>query len=179
MAANVYYAAATLDGYIAEPEEKLEWLTGFEPAGYAGDAGAALDSIPAFIETVGALVMGSKTYEFIREHGSWSYGDRPSWVLTRRELEPMEAATGLRFASGDVAELDEEIRAAAGKRDVWLVDGGDVASQLSRGPLSVSSVSSPNAGGALTRRVAEVSSAPQMQMPDMPDPGACALPGRA
>lgn len=131
MAANVYYAAASLDGFIADPDENLEWLTGFEPAGYAdGDgAGAAHDSIAAFIETIGALVMGSRTYEFILAHGSWPYGERPSWVLSKRELEPIEATSGLRFASGDVAALDAEIRAAAGDRDVWVVGGGDVASQ--------------------------------------------------
>lgn len=131
VADNVYYAAASLDGFIADPAENLEWLTEFEPAGYTGGdaAGEPDDAITAFIETVGALVMGSRTYEFILAHGSWPYGERPSWVLSSRRLEPIEAASGLRFASGDVSSLDDEIRAAAGDRDVWVVGGGDVASQ--------------------------------------------------
>lgn len=131
MARNVYYAAASLDGFIAEPEEKLEWLTGFEGAGYAGgeDVGDALDGAPAFFESIGALVMGSKTYEFMCAHGEWPYGERPSWVLTHRRLEPMAAAPDLRFAAGEIAELDAEIKATAAGRDVWVVGGGDLASQ--------------------------------------------------
>jgi len=34
---TVYYAAMSLDGFIAEPEEKLEWLTAFEGPGYGPD----------------------------------------------------------------------------------------------------------------------------------------------
>lgn len=129
---NVYYAAATLDGFIAEPEEKLDWLNEFEGAGYAGakeDIGDAGDGFPAFIEGIGALVMGAKTYEFMFEYGEWPFGERPSWVLTHRELEPLTSAPDLRFASGEVGELDAEIKDAAGGRDVWVVGGGDVASQ--------------------------------------------------
>lgn len=140
MSRNVYYAAATLDGFIAEPEEKLEWLTDFSGAGYGGpeDLGDALDGFPAFLEGIGALVMGSKTYEFIRGHGNWPYAERPSWVLTNRDLEPIDAAPDLRRACGDVAELDTEVKEAAGGRDVWVVGGGEVASQyVSAGLLDI------------------------------------------
>ena len=41
MAQTVYYAAMSLDGYIAEPEEKLDWLTGFDGPGYGGEAAGA------------------------------------------------------------------------------------------------------------------------------------------
>ena len=60
-ARTVYYAAMSLDGFIAEPEEKLEWLTGFDGPGYAGAGGGTGSSpmeksYPAFMEGVGALV---------------------------------------------------------------------------------------------------------------------------
>jgi len=139
MAKNVYYAAMSLDGYISEPEEELTWLTEFDGPGYAGsdDAGGALDDIKRFVAGVGAIVMGSRTYEFLRKHGQWPYEERPSWVLSSRELEPMDAPD-LRFASGDVADLDAEIREAAGDGDVWVLGGGDVASQyVSAGLLDI------------------------------------------
>ena len=68
MARTVYYAAMSLDGYISDLDENLEWLTRFDGPGYAGDAehrGPMESSYPEFMEGVGALVMGSKTYEFI------------------------------------------------------------------------------------------------------------------
>ncbi len=131
MAATVYYAAMSLDGYIAEPEEKLEWLMEFDGPGYAGtDAGPVADAYPHFMEGIGALVMGAKTYEFIlNENASWAYDDMPSWVYTSRDLPRMDEATGLQFASGDVSELHDEMLEAAGGKDLWLVGGGDLASQ--------------------------------------------------
>jgi dihydrofolate reductase len=132
-ARTVYYAAMSLDGYIAEPEEKLEWLTGFDGPGYAGagegdGAGPIETSYPAFMEGVGALVMGSKTYEFILDQ-EWAYADLPVWVMTTRDLPRVEDASGLAFASGSVAALHDEMVAAAGGKDLWVVGGGVLASQ--------------------------------------------------
>ncbi len=79
--------------------------------------------------------MGSRTYGFLLEHDAWDYDERPSWVLSSRKLERLESAPDLRFASGDVADLDAEIREAAGDRDVWILGGGDVASQYAAAGL--------------------------------------------
>ena len=46
MARTVYYAAMSLDGYIADLDENLEWLTGFDGPGYAGDAEIAVPWSP-------------------------------------------------------------------------------------------------------------------------------------
>jgi len=132
-ARTVYYAAMSLDGFIAEPEEKLEWLTSFDGPGYAGasegkGASPIEKSYPEFMEGVGALVMGSKTYEFILGE-TWMYEDLPVWVMTSRDLPAIDGATGLRFASGPVADLHAEMIGAAGGRDLWVVGGGDLASQ--------------------------------------------------
>ena len=126
---TVYYAAMSLDGFIAEPEEKLEWLTGFDGPGYAGEgAGDPLsDSAPKFMAGVGALVMGSKTYEFILGE-DWAYGDLPVWVMTSRDLPVAEGAVGLRFAAGPVADLHDEMLGAAAGKDLWVVGGGGLAS---------------------------------------------------
>jgi dihydrofolate reductase len=140
MARTVYYAAMTLDGYIADLDENLEWLTGFDGPGYAGDAehrGPMESSYPAFMEGVGALVMGSKTYEFILDQ-SWAYGEMPVWVLTSRDLPTVDEASGLRFASGSVAAIHDETMEAAAGKDLWVVGGGNVASQyLEAGLLDV------------------------------------------
>ncbi len=131
MAQTVYYAAMSLDGYIAEPEEKLDWLTGFDGPGYGGEAASAgpvEESYPAFMDGIGALVMGSKTYQFILDE-EWVYDDLPVWVMTSRELPAVDGATGLRFASGSVAGLHAEMLAAAAGKDLWVVGGGELASQ--------------------------------------------------
>ncbi|CAN5601459.1 dihydrofolate reductase family protein [soil metagenome] len=132
MARTVYYAACTLDGYIAEPAEKLSWLTGFDGAGYAGEDGAGLpmrDAYPEFFASIGSIVMGSKTYEFMLGN-EWPYGDLPVWVYTSRELPPIEDGR-VEFLRGDVRERHPEMLEAAGDRDLWVLGGGELASQYS------------------------------------------------
>jgi dihydrofolate reductase len=124
---TIYFAAATLDGYIADDDDGIDWLTGFEP-NYEGTGDEVTGAIDEFIENTGALVMGSSTYEFILGH-DWPYGDRPSWVLTSRELPDTEGAD-IRFHNGPVAAIHAEMVEAAGDRHLWVVGGGPVASDL-------------------------------------------------
>jgi dihydrofolate reductase len=131
MSRTVYYAAISLDGYIADVEENLEWLMKFDGPGYAGEAagdGPMESSYEGFYAGVGALVMGSKTYEFVLDH-DWPYGEMPTWVLTSRDLPVADGAGGLHFASGPLAAVHEEAAEAAAGKDVWLVGGGNVATQ--------------------------------------------------
>ena len=90
----------------------------------------------AFIEDVGALVMGATTYAWVLAHQersgeSWSY-TQPCWVLTHRDL-PLAADT-VRLVSADSPEELRRIHAAAseaaGDKDVWLVGGGGIAAAL-------------------------------------------------
>ena len=90
-----------------------------------------------FYEDVGALVMGSITYEWILDHldvagdGDWPYRGKPCWVLSSRQL-PLPEGDGVdvRIASARVGELHSEMAAAAGDRVLWVVGGGSVASQF-------------------------------------------------
>lgn len=114
----VYSVASSLDGVIADSDDGLDWLLqfGFE---------AFQEHYDRFLETVGAVVMGSTTYEFVRREGAWPY-ELPAWVLTSAE-RPQPEGGEVRFASGALAELLPAIRDSAGGRDVWVVGGGGVA----------------------------------------------------
>lgn len=124
-----YYTATSLDGFIATEDDSLEWLFSL------GDVGES--SYPAFIAEVGAVAMGSTTYEWLLWHtgeviaevGSpWPYS-QPSWVFSSRTL-PAIAGADLRFVSGDVRPVHEAMRRAAGSRNLWIVGGGDLAGQF-------------------------------------------------
>jgi dihydrofolate reductase len=126
-----YYCAATLDGYIAESDDTLDWLMGYEGSFEGADSDEKMAGYEAFYEGIGALVMGSATYEFILEHGGWAYSGKPTWVLSSREL-PLAEGEGvdLRIVEAQVPDLIDEMRDAAGERDLWIVGGGNVASQF-------------------------------------------------
>jgi dihydrofolate reductase len=127
--ATQYYTASSLDGFIATPDDSLEWL--FQ----LGDVNET--SYPDFIRDVGALVMGSSTYEWMLRHvvksgspgpGSWPYS-QPTWVCSSRDLPAVEGAD-LRFVRGDVRPVHRAMVHAAGGRNLWIVGGGDLAGQF-------------------------------------------------
>jgi dihydrofolate reductase len=126
--AAVYYCAQSLDGYIARADDTIDWLTGYEGE-YAGADELPLgENYERFMAGVGALVMGSATYAFVLDLDEWPYPDHPVWVLTTRDL-PVPGGADVRIVSGDVGALHEELVASAAGRDVWVVGGGNVASQ--------------------------------------------------
>jgi dihydrofolate reductase len=131
VAATQYYTATTIDGYIADEHNSLEWL--FEVDRGGGDGGFG-----EFFAEVGAMATGATSYEWMLEHlrlldepETWRryYGDTPCWVFTHRELPPVPGAT-LTFVQGDVRPVHEEMTRAAGGKNVWLLGGGDLVGQF-------------------------------------------------
>lgn len=124
-----YYTAASLDGFIATEDDSLEWLF---PLGDINET-----SYPEFIIGVGALAMGSSTYEWMLRHvakldsdspGEWPY-ERPAWVFSSRELPGIPGAD-IRFVNGDVGPVHEMMRAEAGDKNIWIVGGGGLVGQF-------------------------------------------------
>lgn len=124
-----YYTATSLDGFIATLEDSLEWLF---PLGDISETG-----YPEFIRHVGALAMGSATYEWMLRHvvgpkarhpGPWPY-DQPAWVFTTRQL-PIVSGANVRFARGDVRPVHEAMVREANGKNVWIVGGGELVGQF-------------------------------------------------
>jgi dihydrofolate reductase len=125
------HMVASLDGFIARKDGSVDWLeTSDEFAG-----GDTLDPgfVQAFLKTIDCYVMGSRTYEtalgFEAKGFGWAYGDKPTFVLTRREL-PRTRDT-VQFYSGDLAQLvNGRLRPAF--RSIWFVGGGAVSGECLR-----------------------------------------------
>ena len=126
-----YYTATSLDGFIADPDHSLGWLFTRRQ-----DRGGPLN-YDEFIAGVGAIAMGSTTYEWILAHEfadkdpsdwKWPY-EIPCWVFTHRQLQVVPDAQ-IEFTSGDVAAVHAELVEAATGKNVWIVGGGDLAGQF-------------------------------------------------
>ena len=124
-----YYTASSIDGFIADPDNSLEWLFQFS------EAPGMEEQYPQFIAQVGAMAMGSTTYEWIARHtgflddpSKWDY-PMPTWVFSSREL-PRVDGPDIRFVSGDVAAVHAEMVEAAGDKNIWLVGGGELVGQF-------------------------------------------------
>jgi dihydrofolate reductase len=125
-----YYTATSIDGFIADADNSLEWLFQVE-----GDAEGMDQEYPRFMADVGAMAMGSTTYEWIANYtgflddpSKWEY-TIPTWVFSSRELPRVEGPD-IRFVSGEVVPVHAEMVEAAGGKNVWLVGGGDLVGQF-------------------------------------------------
>jgi len=123
--------AASLDGFIARKDGRVDWM---ETSDDFAD-GEILDPefVEAFLKTIDCYVMGSRTYQtaldFEAKGFGWSYGDKPTFVLTSRNL-PRTRDT-VEFYSGDLAQLVNE-RLRPNFRSIWFVGGGVVSGECLR-----------------------------------------------
>jgi dihydrofolate reductase len=130
----VYFTACTLDGFIADEHDSLDWLFEVPHAVDDDDGDGDWD---AFIARIGPLVTGTTTYRWMLDRHftdhpeQWHdfYGDRPLWVFTHQDL-PAVPGVDVHLVSGDVAAVYDELVAAAGGKDVWVVGGGDLVGQF-------------------------------------------------
>ena len=125
------HMAASLDGFIARKDGSVDWLETSDEftGGDTMDPGV----VEAFLKTIDCYVMGSRTYEtalrFEATGLGWSYGDKPVFVLTRREL-PRTRDT-VEFHSGDLAKfVNGRLRPTF--RTIWFVGGGVVSAECLR-----------------------------------------------
>lgn len=126
----IYNTASSINGFIADEQDSLQWL--FD---VPGDAGSSFDD---FLAGVGALVMGSNTYEWVLAHervlenpGKWTdfYPGRRTFVFSSRERAIPEGAA-IEVVTGSARDHVERFERACGDRDLWIVGGGDLAGQF-------------------------------------------------
>lgn len=125
------HMAASLDGFIARRDGTVDWMEASDefPDGDAMDPGF----VEAFLKTIDCYVMGSRTYEtalgFEAKGFGWSYGDKPTFVLTTRDLP--RTRESVEFYSGDLARLVNG-RLRPKFRRIWFAGGGVVSGECLR-----------------------------------------------
>jgi len=125
------HMAASLDGFIARKDGRVDWMETSDE--FAGGNDMAPEFVEAFLKSIDCYVMGSRTYEtalsFEAKGFGWSYGDKPTFVLTSREL-PRTRET-VEFYSGDLTPFVNE-RLRPRFRSIWFVGGSVVAAECLR-----------------------------------------------
>ena len=114
------YIACSLDGFIATSDGGVEWLEEFQ-----GEPEDESGGYEEFFDTVDCLLMGSKTYEQVLEFG-WPYGQRPTYVITHRDLP--QATDAVELFDGDLKTLPAELKQRFDH--IWLVGGAQVVQAL-------------------------------------------------
>jgi len=117
------FIASSLGGFIAGPNDELDWL----PQGPGVE-----DTFTPFFARVGAMLMGRRTYDVVCGFGDeWPYGDVPVLVATSRPLTSERPS--VRPVSGGISDLVKMAKEAAGERDVYIDGGALIRSALDAG----------------------------------------------
>jgi len=110
---------SSLDGIIAKRDNSVSW---FETTDNY-EKGETGEDPEEFLKTIDCYVMGSRTYEHALELSKsygWAYGDKPTIVLTHRNLPAY--SKNIAFYSGDLDQLVGS-RLKPKYKCVWVVGG--------------------------------------------------------
>lgn len=127
--------AASLDGFVARKDGRVDWLETSDK--FADGETLAPGFVEEFLKTIDCYVMGSRTYEtalrFASQGFGWAYGDKPTFVLTNRDLPRLRET--IEFYSGDLADfVNDRLRPAYS--NIWFVGGGAVSGECLRRGLA-------------------------------------------
>jgi dihydrofolate reductase len=115
-----YYAAISLDGFIAKTDGNVDWLNKYLATGE--DYGFA-----KFNASIQGIVMGRATYEKSQEFDSWPAGETPCWVFSS---QPMSSdIESVKFTSAAPEDVLNEM-SNAGIERAWLMGGGKLAASF-------------------------------------------------
>ncbi len=127
MTAYTFYTASTLDGFLADENDSLDWLL-TQPIDDDGP-----HSINDLMAGTGAIAMGFTTYQWLLDHlaesgEEWPYAEYPTFLFTHRDVEPIHPS--IVVVQGAPTAHRETLESAAGEKGVWVVGGGDLAAQF-------------------------------------------------
>jgi len=116
--------AMSLDGFVAGPDDSMDWVFEY----------ATPDQVPDVMAATGAMLCGRRTYDVGERDAGKLSGDAygglwsgPVFVLTHRP-PPAPPDGQHTFLSGDITAAVATARAAAGGKDVEVL-GSDVTGQ--------------------------------------------------
>lgn len=131
MSVVTIHMASSLDGFIARKDGRVDWMETSDT--FAGGETMTPEFVEAFLKTIDCYVMGSRTYEtalaFEARGLGWSYGDKPTFVLTSRQLP--RTRDSVEFHSGDLATF-VNTRLRSSFQHIWCVGGGVLSAECVR-----------------------------------------------
>ena len=113
------YFASSIDGFIATPDDGVEWLQPFQ----TDDLG-----YHEFMEHVAVVVMGRRTFQRVESWGLWPYGKTRGIVLSSRPLKA--SFTNVEWTNEPLEVLIERLRREPFGGDIWVEGGKTMGSFL-------------------------------------------------
>ncbi len=113
---NKVYIAVSLDGYIADKDDSVDWL-GMVPA-----TDELTADFPDFMETIDCLVMGKNTFMMVVGLGEWAYEKKVFVVSSSMRSIPSGYEDRAALIKGTPSEIVSSLH-DKGYKDLYI-DGG-------------------------------------------------------
>ncbi len=106
-----FYSATSLDGFIADSDGDSDWLEPYKSSVFQSTG---------FLDEIGAVVMGRRTFEVLRAFDDWPYESKRCFVLTSQA--PWDMPANCVFVRDGIhAAVNAAVEATS--KDVWVVGG--------------------------------------------------------
>ncbi len=119
----IAYIAMSLDGYVADKNGSVHWLSGdFSDEKNQG-------SYPDFVKTIDTVILGHNTYKQIVNELSvdvWPYEKMETYVLTNKNYKDKK---DIKFTNTNLKSLIESLKEKEGK-NIWICGGASIINQL-------------------------------------------------
>lgn len=127
----ILYIAVSLDGFIADKDGSVDWLSGEENDTTSDSSSVSQEnnSYEELLKDIDTIIMGMTTYKQVVTELSpdvWPYQGMKSYILTSK---PERDKEDIIFVNTNVTDLIKHLEEQEGK-DIWIVGGANVANQL-------------------------------------------------
>ncbi len=125
MSKTVLYIATSFDGYIAGPNDEVDWMDRYADVEYGFND---------FLAGVGAIIMGRRSYDVGIEQnwfGQYNYGS-PIFVLTKRAPYTPSQDGDFTFVTDGIEAAHKQANAKAGEKTIWIFGGASIAQQYAQ-----------------------------------------------
>lgn len=124
----ILYIATSLDGYIADKNGKIDWLTDYGNQ----DVVSEDQSYQTLLNRIDTVLMGRTTYDqvtnefMVENNDAYYYDNMSNYVFTNRPAEERENVV---FTNESVVDCVRQLKAKIGK-DIWLIGGASIITPL-------------------------------------------------
>lgn len=115
----IVYIACSVDGYIAKPNDDLSFLSIVEQEGE--DYG-----YEQFVSGIDTVIMGRKTYDWVKQHVEVPHADKTLYVITRTPRAPKGKT---HFYADSLQELVQDLKNKPGK-NIFCDGGAEIVNAL-------------------------------------------------
>jgi dihydrofolate reductase len=110
---TILYIAISLDGYVAEPNDEIEWLNRYNNIDFG---------LKEFLNRVGAIIMGRCSYDIGVEQKWFNQYNYGVPIFVNKDAEFIFVTKGIETAH-------TQAKSKAGDKNVWIFGGANIAQQ--------------------------------------------------